>query len=187
MLCSHLRFQIPVSSFHRCQTRGRTLWKLETVFCGSLAHSTGRSRVLTQSIRAQHTSKQRRKPGACRRGKRLKLRQLKLTERGFRIEPRVLSWEQHCRSARLRMLAATVKVATDGTRCASLRVQSYSRARSELKVPPNETSAVAELASRDAPIDEDLIAQSSTWEALGPRSGISDAQRLLRWFRLSGE
>ena len=85
-LCSHLRFQIPDSSFHGFQTRGRTLWKLETVFCGSLAHSTGRSRVLTQSIRAQHTSKQRRKPGACRRGKRLKLRQLKLTKCGFRIE-----------------------------------------------------------------------------------------------------
>ena len=85
------------------------------------------------------------------------------------------------------MLAATVKVATDDTRWASLRVQSYSRARSELKVPPNEPSAVAELASRDAPIDEDLIAQSPTWAALGPRSGISDAQRLLRWFQLSGE
>ena len=84
-LCSHLRFQFPDSSFHVFRPAdGRSgNWKLYFV---EVWRTRPADRVLTQSIRAQHTSKQRRKPGACRRGKRLKLRQLKLTKCGFRIE-----------------------------------------------------------------------------------------------------
>ena len=56
-----------------------------------------------------------------------------------------------------------------------------------LQVPSNELCAALQLRALDSRLDELLIAQSASWRALGSRGGISDARRLLRWFRLSNE
>ena len=37
----------------------------------------------------------------------------------------------------------------------------------------------------DERLDEPLLARSTKWMDLGPRSGLSDAQRMLRWLRLN--
>ena len=36
----------------------------------------------------------------------------------------------------------------------------------------------------DERLDERLLARSTKWMHLGPRGGLSDAQRMLRWLRL---
>lgn len=55
-------------------------------------------------------------------------------------------------------------------------------ARKELNIPENE--AVHLQAARAHGVDDEIIEESAAWTFLGPRSGISDAQRLVRGVKL---
>ena len=57
--------------------------------------------------------------------------------------------------------------------------------RSLLQVPNNEPEDLRALREIDERLDEPLLDRSTKWMDLGPRSGLSDAQRMLRWLRLN--
>ena len=56
--------------------------------------------------------------------------------------------------------------------------------RSLLQVPANQPEDLSALLVIDERLDERLLARSTKWMHLGPRGGLSDAQRMLRWLRL---
>ena len=56
--------------------------------------------------------------------------------------------------------------------------------RSLLQVPVNQPEDLSALLVIDERLDERLLARSTKWMHLGPRGGLSDAQRMLRWLRL---
>lgn len=124
----------------------------------------------------RHKRRSRKTHNRKRKGKRW--RQLTLEECGFTVLP----------NGPKRLRAASAGCSS-GTAAATHRAEHVlsARVRSELQVPLNEPCAVSKLLALDHRLDELLIAQSASWVALGPRSGISDARRLLRWFRLSNE
>ena len=131
------------------------------------------------------------KPSRKQRRKRhgMKLKQLTLSECGWKISPAQRPRVDVARCASVEPAAveepAVRSLHPDFQ--SWMRLSASARMRSVLQVPTNETCAVAELADLDARIDERLIAESGLWAALGPRSSISDAKRLLRWLRLSKE
>ena len=57
--------------------------------------------------------------------------------------------------------------------------------RSLLQVPNNEPEDLRALREIDERLNEPLLARSTKWMDLGPRSGMSDAQRMLRWVNRS--
>jgi hypothetical protein len=57
--------------------------------------------------------------------------------------------------------------------------------RSLLQVPANELEDLSALQIIDERLDEHLLARSAKLTHLGPRGGLSDAQRVLRWLRLN--